>query len=76
MLGSNKMYTPTAVFVHNEIMYGFLLGNSTFVHQSLHMTPSELDEISCVGSPGGHMCPKGISPSLLVHMYGFPAMAH
>ena len=32
----------------------------------LHMTPSESDEIRCVGSPGGHMCPKGISPSLLV----------
>ncbi len=32
----------------------------------LHMTPSELDEIWCMGSPGGHMCLKGISPSLLV----------
>ena len=32
----------------------------------LQMTPSELDEIWCVGSPGGHMCPKGISPPLLV----------
>ena len=30
------------------------------------MTPSELDEIWCVSSPGGHMCPKGISPQLLV----------
>ena len=33
------------------------------------MTPSELDEIWCVGSPGGHMCPKVISPHCL---YGFP----
>ena len=32
----------------------------------LHMTLSELDEIRCVGSPGGHMCPKGISSLLLV----------
>ena len=31
----------------------------------LHRTPSELDEIWCVDSPGGHMCPKGISPPLL-----------
>ena len=30
------------------------------------MTPSELDEIWCVGSPGGYMYPKGISPKLLV----------
>ena len=30
------------------------------------MTPSELDEIWCVGSPGGHMYPKGISPKLLM----------
>ena len=30
------------------------------------MTPSELDEIWCVGSPGGHMYPKGISPKLLI----------
>ena len=30
------------------------------------MTTSELDEIWCVGSPGGHMYPKGISPKLLV----------
>ena len=30
------------------------------------MTLSELDEIRCVDSPGGHMCPKGISSSLLV----------
>ena len=30
------------------------------------MTPSELDEIWCVGSPGGHMYPKGILPKLLV----------
>ena len=30
------------------------------------MTPSELDEIWCVGSPGGHMYPKGISPQLLI----------
>jgi len=29
------------------------------------MTPSELEEIWCVDSPGGHMCPKGISPPLL-----------
>ena len=28
------------------------------------MTPSELDEIWCVGSPGGHMYPKGISPKI------------
>ena len=34
--------------------------------EALHMTPSELDEIWCVGSPGGPMCPKGVSPSLLV----------
>ena len=32
----------------------------------LHMTLSELDEIRCVGSPGGHKCPKGISSLLLV----------
>ena len=32
----------------------------------LHMTPSEFDEIRCVGSPGGHMCPKRISRPLLV----------
>ena len=30
------------------------------------MTPSELDEIWCVGSSGGHMYPKGISPKLLI----------
>ena len=30
------------------------------------MTPSELDEIWCVGSPDGHMYPKGISPKLLI----------
>ena len=32
------------------------------------MTPLELDEIWCVGSPGGHtyVYPKGISPKLLV----------
>ena len=30
------------------------------------MTPSELDEIWCVGSPGDHMYPKGISTELLV----------
>ena len=30
------------------------------------MIPSELDEIRCVGSPGGHMCPKGISSPLIV----------
>ena len=29
-------------------------------------TPSELAEILCVGSPGGHMWPKVISLSLLV----------
>ena len=28
------------------------------------MTPAELDEIWCVGSPGGHMYPKGISPKI------------
>ena len=32
----------------------------------LRMTPSELDEIWCVGSPGGHMYPKGISPKFLI----------
>ena len=32
----------------------------------LCVTPSELDEIWCVGSPGGHMYPKGISPKLLI----------
>ena len=32
----------------------------------LRMTPSELDEISCVDSPSGHMYPKGISPKLLI----------
>ena len=31
-----------------------------------HITPSELEKIRCVSSPGGHMCPKGISPPLLV----------
>ena len=30
------------------------------------MTPSELDEIWCVGSLGGHMYPKGISPKLFI----------
>ena len=30
------------------------------------MTPSELDKIWCVGTPDGHMYPKGISPNLLV----------
>ena len=30
------------------------------------MTPSELDENWCVGSPGGHMYPKGISMKLLI----------
>ena len=24
----------------------------------VHIIPSELDEIWCVGSPGSHMCPK------------------
>ena len=32
----------------------------------LHMTPSELGEIWCKGSLGGHMFPKGISAPLLV----------
>ena len=32
----------------------------------LQMIPSELEEIWCVSSPGGHMCPTGISPPLLV----------
>ena len=30
------------------------------------MTPSELDENWCVGSPSGHTYPKGISPKLLI----------
>ena len=34
--------------------------------QVLHMTPSEFDKNWCVGSPGGHMYPKGISHKLLV----------
>ena len=34
------------------------------------MTPSELDEIWCVGSPSGHMYSKGISPKLLVWLPG------
>ena len=32
----------------------------------LHMTPSELIEIWCVGSSSGLIYPKGISPKLLV----------
>ena len=32
----------------------------------LHMTPSELNEIWCVGSSSGLMYPKGISPKFLV----------
>ena len=32
----------------------------------LRMTPSELDEIWCVGSLGGYMYPKAILPKLLV----------
>ena len=32
----------------------------------LHMTPSELNEIWCVGSSSGLMYPKEISPKLLV----------
>ena len=32
----------------------------------LRMIPSELDEIWCVGSPGGHMYPKGIFPKLFI----------
>ena len=36
----------------------------------LHMTPSELDVIWRVSSPGGHMYPKGISLKLLVWLPG------
>ena len=32
----------------------------------LHITPSELNEIGCVGSTNCLMYPKGISPKLLV----------
>ena len=32
----------------------------------LHMTPSELNEIWCVGSPSSLMYPKRVSPKLLV----------
>ena len=40
------------------------------VHQSYANNPSELEEeIWCMGSPGGHVCPKGILPHCL---YGFP----
>ena len=34
----------------------------------LHIIPSELDKIRCVGSPGSHMYPKGNI------WYGFPEM--
>ena len=33
---------------------------------NLHMTPSELDESWYVGSPGGLIFPKGITPPLIV----------
>ena len=36
----------------------------------LHMTPSELDEVWYASSPGDHMCPKEISPQLLVWLLG------
>ena len=49
------------IFYHSSIYY--IMDNSISVH---HLTPSELDEIRCVGSPGGHVCPKGISLPLLV----------
>ena len=32
----------------------------------LHMTHSELDKSWCVGSPGGRIFPKGITPPLIV----------
>ena len=32
----------------------------------MRITPLELDKIWCVGSPAGHMYPKGISPKLLI----------
>ena len=44
------------------------MGNSISVHRSFAHDPSELDEIWCVGSPGGHMYPKGISPKLLIRL--------
>jgi len=48
------------------------MGYSISVHRRFPHDPLGMDEIQCVGSPGCHMRPKGISPHCL---YGFPEMA-
>ena len=42
------------------------------------MTPSEVDKIWYVGSPGGYMCPSGIAPPLIVWLprYGLLNVPH
>ena len=47
-------------------LWEFPLGNSISVHQSFAHDPSELNEIWYVGSPGGHVCPNGMLPLLIV----------
>ena len=59
----NVNATFEKLLTHYEMEYGVIPYQFTKV---LHMTPSELDEIQCVSSPGDHMCPKGISPPSLV----------
>ena len=54
------------LYIIIPIYFFCIMGNSISVHRSFAHDLSELDEIWCVGSPGGHMYPKGISPKLLI----------
>ena len=63
---SYKIYTNQCTNILSEIpTHSYRVIPYQFTEVS-RMTPSELDEIWCVGSPGGHMYPKGISPQLLI----------
>ena len=53
------------IILSNSYVLILHMCDSTSVHQGFAHDPPELDEIWCVGSPGGHMYPGGISPKLL-----------
>ena len=59
----NYIYNRDYKYIANTYI---CMGNSISVHQGFAHDPSELDEIWCVSSPGGHMYPKGIAPKMLV----------
>ena len=66
--------------IHNNLSAGTQNVTGAYIRvipyqftEILHMTPSELDKIWYVSSPGGHMCHKGIHPNCL---YGFSEMAY